>query len=61
MDDETNVFRGYVVVHDSAKTIHVHLKNVPDDAAPQLLMFAELDLTGPIKGEGKLKLHRIHQ
>ncbi|KAH7701637.1 hypothetical protein AAVH_31226 [Aphelenchoides avenae] len=51
VDENTNVYSGYAVVHDSAKTIHVHLENVPDEEAPRLSTFVQLDLTGLIKGD----------
>lgn len=54
VDENTNVYSGYAVVHDSAKTIHVHLENVPDEEAPRLSTFVQLDLTGLIKGDGTL-------
>lgn len=51
-EDVPNTYSGYVLVHDSARSIHLRLTGVPDEAVPKLSLFAELDLVGMISGEG---------
>lgn len=51
-DDQPNAYSGFILVHDSEKSIHLRLTDVPDEAVPELCLFAELDLVGIITGEG---------